>query len=96
MSYSISNLSELPSVDKVKKISQALALADAILMRDWSYRYFSFNSVWNEGTSDAMASMRNGEGNEYFLHFVDGGAAGKVLSESKLDIEVARQICTAV
>lgn len=84
MSYAISNLSELPSIAKVKKISQALALADAILMPDWAYRYFSFNNAWNEGNGDAMASMRDGEGDEYFLHFGDIGAAGKVLSKSKL------------
>ena len=41
-------------------------------MNDWEYRYYSFDSHWNENRS--MASMRNGEGDELFAVFMSFGA----------------------
>jgi hypothetical protein len=84
MAHEIASISELPNIDELKKRSKALALADAIFMRDWSYRYFSFNSLWDKHGTEAMASMRDGSGSEYFLHFGDAGVAGKVLADTPL------------
>lgn len=84
MSHSIQNINDLPSIDEVKKISQGLALIDAIMMPEWEYRYFSFNSNWDGDRDEMMASMRDGSGGEYFIHFTGAGVAGKVLCEDSL------------
>jgi hypothetical protein len=65
-------LSSLPDVETLKKLSQSLAMLDAILSPDWEYRYYSFNSKWNEG--EMMASMRDGSGDDYFILFNSQGA----------------------
>jgi hypothetical protein len=84
MSNSIQNINDLPSIDEVKEISQGLALIDAIIMPDWEYRYFSFNSNWDGNRGEMMASMRDGSGREYFINFADAGVAGKVFFEESL------------
>ncbi|MBU2569645.1 MAG: hypothetical protein KJ725_06315 [Gammaproteobacteria bacterium] len=80
----IQNISDLPSIDEVKKRSQGLALLDAIIMPEWDYRYFSFNCNWDGDGNEMIASMRDGSGNEYFLHFTHEGIAGKVFFEASL------------
>lgn len=66
------HLTILPDIDSLRKLSQALALLDAILSPEWESRYYSFNSKWGE---DAMlASMRNGSGDDYFILFNAYGA----------------------
>lgn len=53
-------------------------------MPEWEHRYFSFNGNWEQCRNEKMASMRDGSGNEYFLHFSETGVVGKVLYEHKL------------
>ena len=65
-------LSILPDVESLKKLSQSLAMLDAIISPDWEYRYYSFNSKWSE--NEMMASMRNGSGDDYFILFNSSGA----------------------
>ena len=55
-------LKMLPEIDSLKRLSQSLAMLDAILEPDWELRYYSFNSHWGEG--EMMASMRDGSGDE--------------------------------
>ena len=55
--------------------AMALAMLDAILCPEFEYRYFSFDAAW--GDDEQMASMRNGEGDHWFLHLSDCGAALK-------------------
>ena len=62
----------LPEIDKLKKISQSIAMLDAIIMPEWEYRYYSFNSNWDK--NEMMASMRNGSGDSYFILFCEMGA----------------------
>lgn len=69
------NLSVLPTIDTLKRISQAIATLDAILSPEWESRYYSFNSKWSVG--EAMGSMRNGSGDDFFIHFSDAGAVIK-------------------
>lgn len=68
-------LAALPDVDGLRKLSQSLAMLDAIMCPEWENRYYSFNSKWNEG--EMMASMRNGSGDEYFILFNSHGAIMK-------------------
>jgi hypothetical protein len=65
-------LASLPDVESLKRLSQSLAMLDAIMSSDWESRYYSFNSKWNEGKM--MASMRDGSGDEYFILFNSNGA----------------------
>jgi hypothetical protein len=66
------NLSALPTIHGLKKLTQSLAMLDAIIEREWEYRYYSFNSKWSEG--EQMASMRNGQGDGWYCGFGLPGA----------------------
>jgi hypothetical protein len=63
------------SINEFKNKLKSLAILDAILMPDWEYRYFSYDSHWDN--NEEMASMRTGSGEEYFILFVNGGVIGK-------------------
>ena len=66
------SLAALPGIDEVKRISQAIATLDAILMPEWENRYFSVDANWGDG--EILASMRNGSGDSYFILFNSHGA----------------------
>jgi len=68
---STQNLVALPDPDALKKLTKALAMLDAIIERDWEYRYYSFNSKWSD--YEEMASMRNGQGDGWFCVFSSAG-----------------------
>ena len=64
----------LPTISEMRRITQSLATLDLVLMPEWQYRYYSFNSEWSPG--EQMASMRDGCGDEWFLLFHETGWAG--------------------
>ncbi|ANF95493.1 hypothetical protein [Paenibacillus bovis] len=64
-------INHLPSIEECRRIFRSIAMLDAILIPEWEYRYYSFNSVWAEG--EEMASMRDGEGSHYFALFTRDG-----------------------
>src|SRR5712671_5552095 len=66
------DLTALPTIETLKKLTKSLAMLDAIIMREWDYRYYSFNSRWAEG--EQMASIRNGEGDGWYCGFGLPGA----------------------
>src|SRR5712691_5469458 len=66
------DLSTFPTIETLRRLSQSLAMLDAIIMREWDYGYYSFNSKWAEG--EQMASMRNGQGEAWFCGFGLPGA----------------------
>jgi hypothetical protein len=65
--HSEGNLSALPTIERLKKLTQSLAMLDAVIEREWDYRFYSFNSNW--ATGEVMASMRNGQGDSWFCVF---------------------------
>lgn len=65
----------LPEVDELRRRCQALAVLDAILCPEWEYRYFSFNASWSE--HEMLASMRNGEGDDWQVLFHPAGTIVK-------------------
>ncbi len=69
---SAKNLSALPEPDRLKALCQSLALLDLILQPDFDARYFSFDPAW--GRREELASMRDGEGGEYYVWFSKAGA----------------------
>src|SRR3954465_12815096 len=66
------DLSSPPDIDGLERLSQSLAMLDAIISPEWEYRYYSFDGTSTPG--EAMASMRNGEGDEYAIFFTSAGA----------------------
>lgn len=68
-------LDSLPDIEGLRRLSQSLAMLDAIMSPEWEDRYYSFNSKWSE--KEMMASMRNGQGEEYFILFDSHGAIMK-------------------
>jgi len=65
----------LPNLEKLLQKSKSLATLDALCCQQWDLRYFSHNSNWAE--NEQMASMRDGEGNDYFILFALFGTAIK-------------------
>jgi hypothetical protein len=74
MAISTRNLTTLPNIPELEKISLSIAVLDAVLSPEWQYRYFSFDRQWGGGPAERMASARNGQGDEYFLVFGPVGA----------------------
>ena len=68
----------LPNIETLRRRSEALAMLDAIISPEWESRYYSFNAGWAEG--EAMGSMRNGCGDDWFILFGSFGAAIKGLA----------------
>jgi hypothetical protein len=66
------DLSRLPNIASLKALMQSLAMLDAILADDWESRYYSFDARWS--TTTAMASMRDGSGDELYALFMPWGA----------------------
>lgn len=70
-------LHELRDIEKIKSLTQSLAVLDAIMCPEWEDRYYSFNAKWSD--NDMVASMRNGSGDEWYLLFNRHGAILKGL-----------------
>ena len=75
MSVSTATPEKLPDIETLRRLTQSIATLDAIISPEWGYRYYSYNSKW--GQNEAMASMRNGSGDDWFLLFDLQGAALK-------------------
>jgi hypothetical protein len=57
----------------LKRLGQAVGMLDAIVFPDeWDARYHSYDSKWGKG--EQVFSMRNGEGDFYFISFSKAGA----------------------
>lgn len=65
------DLSGLPEVDHLRRLLQSLAMLDAIIEPEWESRYYSFNADWSPGAQ--MGSMRNGEGDDFYVLFNASG-----------------------
>ncbi len=71
------HLKALGDVDQIRRLTQSLAVLDAIVCPEWEDRYYAFNAQWGDG--EMMASMRNGSGDEWYLLFNAAGAIMKGL-----------------
>ena len=63
--------SMLPAPAELRRLMQSLAALDAILMPEWQYRYYSFNTHFGPGLE--FGSMRNGSGDEFYAVFTEAG-----------------------
>jgi hypothetical protein len=80
---------DLPSIPELRRVTQSLAMLDAILSPEWQDRYYSFNSAWGPG--EEMASMRNGSGDDWFLLLDHAGAAIKGFAHELADVPLLSQ-----
>lgn len=62
----------LPRISMVRDRSRSLAMLDALLSPEWEHRYYAFDARWGPG--EALASMRNGSGDDYAIVFSEAGA----------------------
>jgi hypothetical protein len=76
--------SDVPEAEKLRKAAQAIAMLDAIIMPEWQWRYYTFQINW--GDQIDLFSMRNGEGDEFFIVFQPWGVLIKGFAhESRLN-----------
>ncbi|MFB8242702.1 hypothetical protein ACFC58_39835 [Kitasatospora purpeofusca] len=73
-------LARLPDPASLRDRCRGLAMLEAILGPDWGDRYYSFDSTWGEG--EETASMRNGEGDDWFMVFSDAGVYARGLDHT--------------
>jgi hypothetical protein len=77
-------MKKLPEIDVLEKLCKSLAMLEAIISPDWEDRYYSFNGKWSN--SSQMASMKDGEGNGYFMEFSKDGVMMKgIVNDSALE-----------
>ena len=63
----------MPDIEGFRRLARSLATLDAVLSPEWQYRYYSFNSIWDDG--EMMASMRDGSGDNWFALLSPHGIA---------------------
>jgi hypothetical protein len=75
---STSDLTALPDINTLKKLCKSLATLDAIISRDWEYRYYSYD--------DNFFEMRDGEGDHFQIFFTaDGAIINGLAHESEMN-----------
>jgi hypothetical protein len=84
MMISTKNLSQLPNIPDLLRLTKALAALETIMSPKWERRYYSFNANWDQ--HEQMASARDGEGNGWFCVF---GAEGAFLTGRQHDSQLA-------
>ena len=65
------DLSGMPDIRSFRRLTRSLAMLDAIMEPEWESRYYSFDSHWGPG--ELMASMRNGQGDDWFALIAQSG-----------------------
>ncbi|KOS06932.1 hypothetical protein AM493_13500 [Flavobacterium akiainvivens] len=68
---SIKNVESLPNAHTLKAICKAISVLDAILSPEWEFRYYSYNSHWDD--NEECMHMRNGQGDEMHVLFTSEG-----------------------
>ncbi len=71
MNISTQHFENLPHRKELQKICKAISVLDAILMQEWQYRYYSYNSKWSVG--EEFFEMRDGVGNHLLILFKKEG-----------------------
>jgi hypothetical protein len=71
---STKNLINLPDINTLKQLCKSLAILDAIICREWQYRYYSYNKDWDKANAAEWFGMRDGSGDEFMIYFSPAGA----------------------
>jgi len=62
---------KLPNQKNFQRICKAISVLDAILSKEWEYRYYSYNSKWGE--DEEFFEMKNGKGDYLLVLFNQTG-----------------------
>ena len=68
---STKNYNSLPDRKTLKSICKAISVLDAIISQEWEFRYYSYNSKWDD--NEECLQMRNGSGDEMHILFREDG-----------------------
>lgn len=68
---STKNYNSLADRKTLKTICKAISVLDAIISQEWEFRYYSYNSKWDE--NEECLQMRNGSGDEMHILFREDG-----------------------
>lgn len=68
---STKNLDLLPSPAELKIVCKAIAALEAIICREWEYRYYSYQKDWS--VTEELFEMRNGQGDQMSILFGEQG-----------------------
>lgn len=71
-------IEQLPAIEIVRARSKAMAMLDAVMSPEWEWRYYSYDAHWS--STEEMASMRDGSGNDYAIVFSEAGVYAQVCS----------------
>jgi hypothetical protein len=71
---STQHLAGLPDIQTLQRLCQSLATLEAVICREWQYRYYSYDRAWNLAKNEACFHMRNGSGDEFKILFSPHGA----------------------
>ena len=63
----------LPDKKSLQATCKAISVLDAIISPEWEFRYYSYNSNWD--VNEECLQMRNGQGDEMHILFMDNGCA---------------------
>jgi hypothetical protein len=74
MTISTRNLNNIIEIDILKKLCKSISTLDAIICREWQYRYYSYLNNWDENLGEECMEMRNGSGDYFFILFSKNGA----------------------
>jgi hypothetical protein len=68
-------LLSLPNPIVLRRNAQSIAILEALMSPEWQYRYYCFNSKW--ALAQSMASMTDGQGDNFFALFAEAGTIVK-------------------
>ncbi|MFE1907524.1 hypothetical protein ACFW96_28190 [Streptomyces gardneri] len=72
----------LPGIEELRDHSRGLAMLEAVLCPEWESRYYSFDAHWSE--SEQLASMKDGQGDEYTIVLSPAGAFARVFAHESV------------
>ncbi len=71
---STKNISKIPDIESLKRLCKALSTLDAIICREWEFRYYSYDKNWDKTKGEEYFEMRNGSGDEFQILFCKDGS----------------------
>jgi hypothetical protein len=90
---STQNLTKLPDIRTLQRLCKSLATLDAVICREWEYRYYSYDNAWDKDAQEECFSMRNGSGDEFRILFSPlGSIINGVAHESEMSKWVEKKL----
>lgn len=87
------HLTALPDVEILQRLCKSLATLDAVICREWEYRYYSYSNDWDKVKQEELFEMRDGSGDEFQILFSRHGAIINGLAhESEMSIWIEKEI----